>query len=166
VPIRRLVRSLCCQFVCVSSVAITARHWIEARGRGRDCTIMMRIILLALLHIVLKMRIVLAHSSTFSCATSLRFPRIYECFAQQGYCLRQGLARMGCSAVGRTGITTEARPRRFGRVRRSCTVSPCLRLLQKVTPLLPMSFPRIPRCVSRAGVLLLGCFFVYENVFK
>jgi hypothetical protein len=166
VDLKRLVHSLCCQFPCVSSAAIIARHWIEARGRGRDYTIMMRTILLAPLHFVLEMRIVLAHSSTFSRATSLRFLRISRCFAQQGYCLRQGLARMGCSTVGRTGIATKARPRRFGRVRRSCTVSPCLRLLQKVTPPLPMSFLRIPRCVSRAGVLSVECFFVYGNVLK
>jgi hypothetical protein len=80
-------------------------------------------------------------------------------FCAAGYCLRQGLARTGCSAVGRTGIPTKARPRRFGRVRRSCTISPCLRLLQKITPPLPMSFPQIPRCVSRARVLLVGYFF-------
>jgi hypothetical protein len=63
--IRLLVQSLCCQFTCVSSATIIARHWIEVRGRGRDCTIMMRTILLALLYFVLEMQIVLAHSSTF-----------------------------------------------------------------------------------------------------
>jgi hypothetical protein len=65
VDLKRLVHSLCCQFPCVSSAAIIARHWIEARGRGRDYTIMMRTTFLAPLHFILEIHIVLQHSSSF-----------------------------------------------------------------------------------------------------
>jgi hypothetical protein len=51
--------------VGVSSAAIIARHWIESRGRGPDCIIMMRITFLVPLHFVLEMQIVLDHSSSF-----------------------------------------------------------------------------------------------------
>ena len=44
---KHLFWSLGCQFMCVSRAIIITSHWVEAMGRSRNCTIMIKASLLA-----------------------------------------------------------------------------------------------------------------------